>query len=56
MDDKRRRYVHSLYGAPEARETLVAIDNYRNCVNDEVSFLRQENQEMRVRLSKIAEI
>lgn len=59
MDDKRRRYIHSVYtphSPPRAREALVAIDNYRNCTNDEISFLRQENQEMRMRLAKIAEI
>jgi|JI6StandDraft_1071083.scaffolds.fasta_scaffold08385_2 hypothetical protein len=56
MDDKRRRYVHPVYSPHRTREALVAVDNYRSCVNDEISFLRQENQDMRLRLSKIAEI
>jgi hypothetical protein len=40
MDDKRRRYISSAYNIHSNREALAPIDTYRNCDNDEISFLR----------------
>lgn len=56
--DRRRRYGHeALYlGCSPKREALAAIDNYRNCVEDEVGYLRKENHEMRARLAKLDQI
>lgn len=53
--ENRRRHVVSGRCLP-GRDAFKAIDNYRNCVKDEIEFLREENQDMRIRLSKFDEI